>query len=82
MLIAGKPIQSQKRGLIPEDYYNFTFVSDLQISPDGQKIAFVVSKVSKNKRSRESSIWLVPSNRSKKPIQFTRAPGTDPPDGH
>ena len=63
---------AQKRGMKPEDYYRFTFVSDPQISPDGQWIAFVVSKVSENKRSRESNIWVVPTNGSREPTCFTR----------
>ena len=73
-LLAGSHTQIQKRGMIPEDYYNFTSVSNLQISPDGKEIAFIVSKVSEDKKSRESCIWIVPSDGSKDPIRFTRGP--------
>ena len=74
MLIAETPIQVEKRGMIPEDYFNFTFVNGLQISPDGKEIAFVVSIVSDDKGSRESSIWVVPTDGSRKPRRFTRGP--------
>lgn len=64
--------QTQKRGMVPEDYYRFKFVSDPQISPDGRQIAFIVSRVSENKRSRESKIWVVPSDGSEEAVCFTR----------
>jgi dipeptidyl aminopeptidase/acylaminoacyl peptidase len=61
----------EKRGMIPEDYYRFQFVSDPQISPDGSRIAFVVATVSDDRRSRESSIWMVPADGSSEPRKFT-----------
>jgi len=67
------------RGMIPEDYYSFLFASDPQISPNGQWVAFVVSKVSEDRRSRESSIWLVPTSGTAEPIRFTHGPSDSSP---
>jgi len=64
--------QMQERGMVPEDYYRFVFVSDPQISPDGQQVAFVVSRVNENKRCREFRIWLVGADGRNEPICFTR----------
>jgi dipeptidyl aminopeptidase/acylaminoacyl peptidase len=61
----------ERRGMVPEDYYLFQFVSDPQISPDGTQIAFVVATVSDDRRSRESSIWMVPADGSAAPRKFT-----------
>jgi dipeptidyl aminopeptidase/acylaminoacyl peptidase len=48
------------RGVTPEDYFAFHFVSDAHISPDGKDAAFVVTVVDKEHNRRNSAIWLVP----------------------
>ncbi len=63
--------QAEKRGMVPEDYYRFQFVSDPQISPDGTQIAFVVATVSEDRRTRESSIWMVAADGSSEPHKYT-----------
>ncbi|MFU8860355.1 MAG: prolyl oligopeptidase family serine peptidase [Cyclonatronaceae bacterium] len=60
-----------KRGLQPSDYHHFQFVSDTQISPDGSRIAFVRSVVSDDRRSRESSIWMVDAAGNSDPVRYT-----------
>ncbi|MCC5888205.1 MAG: S9 family peptidase [Gammaproteobacteria bacterium] len=66
-LVVAEPV-----GLTPADYYEFQFISDPQIAPDGGTVAFVRSTVSEDRRSRESSIWLVASDGDSPPRQFTR----------
>jgi dipeptidyl aminopeptidase/acylaminoacyl peptidase len=56
----------------PEDFYHFQFIADPQISPDGAMVAFVRSTISDNRRSRESSIWLVDANGAGEPRRYTR----------
>jgi dipeptidyl aminopeptidase/acylaminoacyl peptidase len=72
-----------KRGLQPSDYHHFQFVSDTQIAPDGSRIAFVRSVVSDDRRSRESSIWMVDAAGNSEPVRYTtgtsdRAPRWSP----
>jgi dipeptidyl aminopeptidase/acylaminoacyl peptidase len=62
---------SVPRGMVPEDYYRFTFVSDPQLSPDGRHVAFVVRTVSEDRRSRQGGIWLVPVDGSSAPRRIT-----------
>jgi dipeptidyl aminopeptidase/acylaminoacyl peptidase len=63
--------QEQKRGITPEDYFAFEFVSDPRISPDGKLVAFVVTRVDRPQNRRHSSIWMVPSDGSRAAWPFT-----------
>jgi dipeptidyl aminopeptidase/acylaminoacyl peptidase len=58
--IAGRQLHAQaKRGIRPEDYFSFQFVSDPHISPDGNAAAYVLTTVDQKKNRREASVWLV-----------------------
>lgn len=50
-----------KRAITIEDLYEITFLSSPRISPDGQRVAYVVTKVDARKHAYRSSIWAVPS---------------------
>ena len=78
--------QPSQRGVTPEDYFSFEFISDPQISPDGKLVAYVVTKVDRAQNRRSSSIWMCSTDGSRAPWQFTTAPqsSTSPrwsPDG-
>jgi dipeptidyl aminopeptidase/acylaminoacyl peptidase len=62
------------RGITPEDYFSFEFISDPQISPDGKLVAYVLTKVDRAQNRRNSSIWMVATDGSRAPWQFTTAP--------
>ncbi|MCP4896114.1 MAG: S9 family peptidase, partial [bacterium] len=53
----------QMRGLEPSDILGLQTPSDPQISPDGSRVAFVLSAFDSSK-SRASSIWLIDSDGS------------------
>ena len=59
------------RPMVPADYYQFSFVSDPRISPDGDRVALVHARVSEDRRSRESAIWMTRLDGSSPPRQFT-----------
>jgi dipeptidyl aminopeptidase/acylaminoacyl peptidase len=63
-----------KRGITPEDYYSFEFVSDPRISPDGQLVAYVVTTVDQKQNRRHSSIWMTATDGNRGPWQFTTSP--------
>ena len=78
--------QSGLRGITPEDYYSFEFISDPNISPDGKLVAYVLTRVDRAQNRRNSAIWMVPVDRGRAPWQFTTSPqsSTSPrwsPDG-
>jgi len=63
-----------KRGVTPEDYFAFEFVSDPRISPDGKLVAYVVTTVDQKQNRRHSSIWMTAVDGSRTPWQFTTSP--------
>jgi dipeptidyl aminopeptidase/acylaminoacyl peptidase len=64
------------RGITPEGYFAFRFLSDAHISPDGKQTAYVQTVIDLQKNRRESSIWLVPIDGSAEPRRIT-ADGAD-----
>ena len=46
-----------KRGITPEDYLSFQFISDPHLSPDGKEVAYVVTTINQKKNRRESAVW-------------------------
>jgi dipeptidyl aminopeptidase/acylaminoacyl peptidase len=63
-----------KRGITPEDYFAFEFISDPHISPDGKLVAYVVTTVDQKQNRRHSSIWMAAVDGSRAPWRFTTSP--------
>ena len=62
--------------MTPEDLYDFRFLADAQISPDGTRVAYVVREVDRASNGYRSAIWLVASGGGT-PVRFTSGPGQD-----
>jgi dipeptidyl aminopeptidase/acylaminoacyl peptidase len=74
------------RDITVEDLFQFKPVSKPRISPDGQRVAFVVTTVDKRTYEYRSSIWLV-STEGDEAKRFTAGPANAhgpswSPDGH
>jgi dipeptidyl aminopeptidase/acylaminoacyl peptidase len=67
-------LAQQLRGITPEDYFAFEFVSDPNLSPDGKTVAYVITKIDRNQNRRNSSIWMASLDGSRAPWQFTTSP--------
>jgi len=65
-----------KRRITVEDLRRFKFVSDPQVSPDGGKIAFVLSTINHQRDAYERHIWMA-DRASGEVEQFTHGPGSD-----
>src|SRR3990172_3759861 len=64
-MLAVFPLTAQsKKTIRPEDIVNLQVVRDVQISPDGKRIAFAAGKRPDFDQLRQSRIWLVPANGS------------------
>ena len=53
------PASAQKRNITEKDLFNFVWVGDPQISPDGSSVAFVRVTVNEKKDGYDTSIWTV-----------------------
>jgi dipeptidyl aminopeptidase/acylaminoacyl peptidase len=63
--------------MTPEDLYDFHFLADAQISPDGSRIAYVVRTIDRENNAYRSGIWLVSTDSGGEGARFTSGPGQD-----
>src|SRR5437773_3230204 len=68
--------QQSPRGVTPEDYFSFEFISEPNISPDGKLVANVLTRIDRAQNRRNSSIWMVATDGSRSAWQFTTSPQT------
>ncbi len=61
------------RSITIEDLYQFKFLSRPRISPDGQRIAFVVTTIDEQKHAYRSALWMVPTSGGEA-TRFTTGP--------
>ncbi|HEX3559930.1 MAG TPA: prolyl oligopeptidase family serine peptidase [Pyrinomonadaceae bacterium] len=77
LLLLVAPLSAQegkRRGVTPEDYFAFEFLSDPRLSPDGKSVAYVVTTVDQRQNRRQSQIWLAATDGSRPPRQLTTSP--------
>jgi dipeptidyl aminopeptidase/acylaminoacyl peptidase len=53
------PALAQKRNITEKDLFNFVWIGDPQISPDGSRVAFVRVTVNEKKDGYNTAIWTV-----------------------
>src|SRR5262252_6018501 len=63
---------SEKRPITDKDIFDFVWVTNPQLSPDGARTAFTRVTVDDKKTGYETSIWVVPTNATQPPTQLTR----------
>lgn len=57
----------------PEAYYDLTSITEVALSPCGERVAFVTGEFDEENDERRSSIWTVPADGSGAPYRLTRA---------
>lgn len=62
------------RPIAETDLFRFVWVADPQISPDGQRVAFVRVTVDRKKEGYESAVWLAATDGSEPARSFTSGP--------
>jgi dipeptidyl aminopeptidase/acylaminoacyl peptidase len=64
-------VPAQKRAITEADLFDFVWVGDPQISPDGMRVAFVRITVNSAKTNYDTSIWLTRLDGSGEPVRLT-----------
>src|SRR4030088_520746 len=73
VLVAGISVASaQKRNITEKDLWDFVWVGDPQVSPDGSRVTFVRVTVNEKKEGYNTSIWSVPTAVGEEPHQLTK----------
>ncbi|HJT45891.1 MAG TPA: hypothetical protein VJ721_06405, partial [Chthoniobacterales bacterium] len=62
----------QKRNITEKDLWDFVWIGDPQVSPDGSRVAFVRVTVNEKKEGYNTSIWTVATSGSEEPHQLTK----------
>lgn len=66
----------QRRPIQPEDFLAIKTAADVQLSPDGARVAFVLSEIDGEKDEYRTSIWVARADGSE-PVRFTSGPKRD-----
>ncbi len=73
VLIAGAGSAfAEKRNITEKDLFDFVWIGDPQVSPDGSHVAFVRVTVNEKKEGYDTSIWTVPLAGGEQAHQLTK----------
>ena len=72
LIAASSSLFAQKRNIAEKDLFDFVWIGDPQISPDGMRVAFVRVTVNEKKEGYNTSIWSVPVAGGEEPHQLTK----------
>ncbi len=73
---SAQPTAVTRRSPGPSDVYRLQTISGLQVSPDGEWIAYVVTSIDSTKDKRNSDIWMI-SHDGKQTVQLTNSPDAE-----
>ncbi|HLE62011.1 MAG TPA: S9 family peptidase [Pyrinomonadaceae bacterium] len=59
LLVLVGTVEAQKRSITETDQFNFVWIADPQITPDGSRVAFVKVTVNEKKDGYNTAIWTV-----------------------
>ncbi len=68
-----------KRGFRPDDAYRLRAASDPDLSPDGRRVAFVLTDTDQEADRLRSSIWIMPADGSAPARRFSEGPSDKSP---
>jgi dipeptidyl aminopeptidase/acylaminoacyl peptidase len=72
LLAATSTALGDKRAITEKDLFDFVWIGDPQVSPDGSRVAFVRVTVNEKKEGYNTSIWSVPLSGGEEPQPLTK----------
>ena len=79
LLTPGALPAAEKRLITETDLFQFVWVADPQISPDGKQVVFVRVSVDKKKDGYNTALWIVPTDAGQPARPFTAGPRDSSP---
>src|ERR1700692_1899333 len=79
LITAAGSVFAQKRNITEKDLWDFVWIGDPQVSPDGSRVAFVRVTVNEKKEGYNTSIWSVPTAGREEPHQLTKGDNDSTP---
>jgi dipeptidyl aminopeptidase/acylaminoacyl peptidase len=71
--------RAEKRPITETDIFQFVWVADPRISPDGKQVVFTRVTANKKKDGYDTALWIVPTDASQPPRPFTAGPRDSAP---
>jgi dipeptidyl aminopeptidase/acylaminoacyl peptidase len=68
---AGVTAAAEKRLITEKDLFDFVWIGDAQVSPDGARVAFVRVTVNEKKEGYNTAIWMVSTDGKEMPHRLT-----------
>ena len=65
------PVASRTRAITDKDLFDFVWVTNPQLSPDGTHVAFTRVNVDEKRTGYETSIWMVATSSRELPVRMT-----------
>src|SRR6516164_1887047 len=65
------PLFAEKRPITEKDLWDFQWIGDPQVSPDGSHVAFVRITVNEKKDNYDTALWTVSTAGSEAPVRLT-----------
>src|SRR5881392_3102841 len=72
LIAASSSLFAEKRNITEKDLFDFVWIGDPQVSPDGSHVAFVRVTVNEKKEGYNTSIWSVLIAGGEEPHQLTK----------
>jgi dipeptidyl aminopeptidase/acylaminoacyl peptidase len=72
LIAATSSALGEKRNITEKDLFDFVWIGDPQVSPDGSHVAYVRVTVNEKKEGYNTSIWSVPASGDQEPHQLTK----------
>src|SRR5256885_1316747 len=69
--IAAQNSSPAKRSITEKDLFDFVWIANPQLAPDGSRVAFTRVLVDEKRTGYETSIWTVATSASESPIRLT-----------
>ena len=71
LLVFSFSVSAQKRNITEKDLFDFAWIGDPQVSPDGSTVVFVKVTVNSAKTNYDTSLWTVSTSGSEEPRRLT-----------